>query len=145
MRGASKTPPKYRHHKRSGQAIVTLSGRDHYLGPHGSDESKDAYDRLIAEWLANGRKHVDPSQPKPEVQVNDISAAYWRFCKTYYVKDGKPTEEQAGIKAAMKRLKEEFGRLPVSELGPLKIQALQQRFVRDGVSRYYVNKSPLPA
>ena len=41
----------------------------------------------------------------------------------------------------MKRLKEEFGRLPVSELGPLKIQALQQRFVRDGVSRYYVNKS----
>ena len=41
----------------------------------------------------------------------------------------------------MNRLREEFGMHPVSELGPLKIKALQQRFVRDGVSQYYVNKS----
>ena len=133
--------PKYRLHKRSGQAIVTLSGQDHYLGEYGSAENKSAYDRLISQWLANGRKPIDLSDPEPEITVIEICAAYWRHCKGHYVKDGKPTAEQDGIKAAMKRLKEEFRSLAASELGPLKIQALQQRFVRDGVSRYYVYKS----
>ena len=31
--------PSLRHHKPSGQAVVTLSGRDVYLGPHGSPEA----------------------------------------------------------------------------------------------------------
>ena len=43
-------PPKYRKHKASGQALVTLNGRDFYLGPHGSPESRADYDRLVAEW-----------------------------------------------------------------------------------------------
>ncbi len=48
-------PPAYRLHKRSGQAVVTLSGRDHYLGPHRTKVSLAEYDRLVGEWLANGR------------------------------------------------------------------------------------------
>ena len=40
--------PKYRKHRASGQAVVTLNGRDFYLGPHGSKVSKMEYDRLIA-------------------------------------------------------------------------------------------------
>jgi len=50
---------RYRMHKASEQAIVTLSGRDHYLGPHGTAAS--AYDRLTAEWIANGRETCLPS------------------------------------------------------------------------------------
>ena len=41
--------PKYRKHRASSQAAVTLSGIDHYLGPHGTKTSKAEYDRLIAE------------------------------------------------------------------------------------------------
>ena len=45
--------PSYRLHKPSGRGVVTIGGKDHYLvGPHGSPESKEHYDRLIAEWLA---------------------------------------------------------------------------------------------
>jgi hypothetical protein len=33
--------PKYRKHRVSGQAIVTLSGVDHYLGPHGTNACKE--------------------------------------------------------------------------------------------------------
>ena len=55
----SKSPssriPSYRLHKPSGRAVVTLSGRDIYLGQHGSPESKERYQREVAEWLANGR------------------------------------------------------------------------------------------
>ena len=47
--------PLLRHHKPSDQGVVTLRGRDHYLGKHGSAAAKAEYDRLIAEWLAYGR------------------------------------------------------------------------------------------
>lgn len=39
----TKKLPTYR---KSGQAIVNLSGTDHYLGPHGTKASKSEYDRL---------------------------------------------------------------------------------------------------
>ena len=35
--------PSYRLHKQSGQAVVTLNGRDHLLGQHGSSASKKKY------------------------------------------------------------------------------------------------------
>jgi hypothetical protein len=38
------TVPRYRKHKPSGQAVVTLSGQDFYLGPHGTKASHAAYD-----------------------------------------------------------------------------------------------------
>ena len=46
-----KRKPRYQHHKASGQARARIDGRDHYLGPYGSPESRDRYDDLIAEWL----------------------------------------------------------------------------------------------
>ena len=48
----------YRKYEQSGQAIVTLSGRDHLLGPHGTQASRAEYDRLIAEWLNRGRQPI---------------------------------------------------------------------------------------
>jgi hypothetical protein len=48
--------PSYRLHKPSGQAVVTLSGKDFYLGPWKSAASREAYDRLLAEWISNGRR-----------------------------------------------------------------------------------------
>jgi hypothetical protein len=54
--------PKYRHHRASGQAVVVIRGEYHYLGLFGSERSKAAYDRLIAEWLVKGR--APRSQPK---------------------------------------------------------------------------------
>jgi len=50
--------PKYRQQKRKGRnlAFVELNGHRHYLGPYESPESKQAYQRLLAEWLANGKR-----------------------------------------------------------------------------------------
>ena len=79
-RGPSKTPPAYRKHRRSGQAIVTLSGQDHYLGPHGTKASKSEYDRVVGEWLANGRRTV-AAKEAPPININDLCTHYWRFCK----------------------------------------------------------------
>ncbi|MBN2024517.1 MAG: hypothetical protein JW809_17185, partial [Pirellulales bacterium] len=47
--------PSYRRHKPSGQAVVTLAGRDIYLGKWNTRASRAEYDRLVGEWLAGGR------------------------------------------------------------------------------------------
>ena len=85
--------PAYRLHKQSGQAIVTLSGRDHLLGPHGSTESREKYDRLIAQWLANGRRAECRTDAAGEggITVSRVIAEFWAHAKAYYVTpDGRP-------------------------------------------------------
>ena len=51
----SKRVPSYRHHKPTGQAVVTLNGHDFYLGKWNTKASLAEYDRLTSEWLAGGR------------------------------------------------------------------------------------------
>jgi hypothetical protein len=45
--------PAYRLHKARHCAVVTLNGKNHYLGPWQSPESHEKYARLIAEWRRN--------------------------------------------------------------------------------------------
>jgi hypothetical protein len=52
--------PKYRRHKRSGQAYVSIQGRDYYLGDYGSAESKVQYRRLVAEFTLTGLSPTTP-------------------------------------------------------------------------------------
>jgi hypothetical protein len=41
--------PTYRRRKPTGQAVVTLGGRDIYLGKHGPADSRQEYRRLVGE------------------------------------------------------------------------------------------------
>jgi hypothetical protein len=66
--------PSYREHRPSGQAVVTLDGRDHYCGPHGTRPSRAEYDRLIGEWLANGRR---PLTTAGDLTVAELVAQFW--------------------------------------------------------------------
>ncbi len=59
----SRRVPYYCHHKPSGQAVVTIDGRDIYLGTWNTSASRREYDRLIGEWLAAGRRL--PWIPRP--------------------------------------------------------------------------------
>ena len=58
--------PSYRLHKPTGQAVVRIAARDHYLGKHGTIESHEKYDRLIAEWLTNGRRLMPRTGLRPQ-------------------------------------------------------------------------------
>jgi hypothetical protein len=85
----------YRLHKQSGQAIVTLSGRDILLGKHGSRASRDEYNRLISGWLAAGRQL--PPDPTSLV-VAEVVNAYRKHAAVYYRRpDGSPTSEASRI------------------------------------------------
>src|SRR4051794_38676837 len=99
------TVPKYRRHKASGQAFVELNGRRLYLGPFGTKVSKNAYDRAVAEWLANGRQLAPEAQSLTVIEFCD---RYRKFAEQYYVKNGRPTCLHR-IKQAMKSLREMYG------------------------------------
>ena len=105
----SRPVPKYRKHKLTGQAVVTLNGGDHYLGPHNSKTSIAEYDRLIAEWLANGRR-LPHDDENASFTINELIVVYWNFAVGYYVKNGEPTEKNCGIKAAFRFVRELYGR-----------------------------------
>jgi hypothetical protein len=134
----SQALPTYRKHKASGQAVVTLNGRDHYLGPHGTKASKVQYDRLTSEWLQNGRR-LQPTGGD-SITIVELCARFLRFADGYYVKDGQPTGATAGFKACIKYLRLWHGREPAANFGPLALKAIRQRMVDDDLSRRYVNE-----
>jgi hypothetical protein len=86
--------PKYRHHKATGQAVVTLSGRDFYLGKFQSAESKRQYARLTSQWLEAGGVLAESSADT--LTICELLAAFWRHAKGYYVDpDGRPSQPLA--------------------------------------------------
>lgn len=129
--------PSYRKHRASGQAVVTLSGVDHYLGRHGTKASRTLYDRLVAEWLAAGRKAA--TADTAILTIVELCSQYLQFAKGYYRKNGRCTGVVPGVKAAIKYLREWYGREAAEAFGPVALKALRQRMVDDGLSRGYVN------
>src|SRR5947209_1115470 len=98
------TTPSYRLHKPSGQAVVTLDGHDVCLGKHDTTQSKAEYDRLIAEWLANGRRLLSQrdGQGASGLSVNDLILAYWKHAEQYYLlADGTLSDELDCIRSAL--------------------------------------------
>ena len=133
--------PSYRLHKPTGQAVVTLNGRDHYLGLHSTPESRAEYDRLLAEWLANGRRRLSPAgSDGHDLTINELLLAYLRFADSYYVKHGKPTTEPDSIRVTIRPLRRLFGTTLAREFGPLQLKAVRQAFIESGLCRNEVNK-----
>ncbi len=129
------SPPKYRKHKASGQAVVTINGSDHYLGPWNSRASKAEYDRLIGEWLAHGRT-IPKAGPDATLTVNELLAAYVRWAKGYY---GESSEFD-NTRLSLRPVKELYGRTLVVEFGPLKLKAVRERMIADNLCRNEINR-----
>ena len=137
----SRTVPRYRKHRASGQALVVLCGQCFYLGPYGTKASKIEYDRLIAEWLARGRRPLtDPVEESGGIAIVELIVRYKRYAEGYYRKDGILTSEVAAILSAVKFLKQMYGREQVNDFGPLKLQAVQQAMLRADWTRKNINK-----
>ncbi len=133
--------PSYRLHKPSGQAVVTLDGHDVYLGKHGSPESRAEYDRLIAEWLANGRRLParcgGPSAAS--LSVNELALAYWKWAQAYYGFADRRKGTSFNVKDVLRLLKELYGHTRAADFGPLALKACRTAMVKKGWARTYVN------
>jgi integrase len=134
----TRKPPAYSLHKPSGQARVRYQGRDHYLGPYGSRESREAYARLLAE-ISRDSTTPAPTQPTGPI-VADLILRYWAHAQTYYRHpDGKATGEHLVIRCALKPLRKLYGSTPAGEFRARDLRLLRDEMIRLGWSRRYVN------
>jgi integrase len=133
--------PSYRLHRPSGQAVVTLGGKDVYLGPHGTKFSKAEYDRVVAEWLANGRRLPSPatSAATPPLTVSELILDYWLFALRHYQRDGQPTRELDNIRDALRPLRELYGHTAANQFGPMALKTVRQSMIDAGLCRNTVN------
>lgn len=135
--------PSYCRHKASGQAVVTLHGRDHYLGPFGSAESQERYNRLMSEWSARRTDAAPPSVapgPAPaDLRIAELLVAYLEFAERYYVKNGSPTGEYRNMQDAARPLSELYASLPVKEFGPTALKAARGKMIETDLSRKVIN------
>ena len=127
--------PGYRKH-RSGQARVTINGRDYYLGPYGTIASKREYDRIVAEYLASGRSPTFGATPD-QITMASVMNAYRVYAKQYY--GVGPSSEWHRIKLAYRPLKALYASRNATEFGPTEFKAVRQRMIDAGGSRTGIN------
>ncbi len=134
--------PKYRLHKSTGQALVQIAGKRIYLGKHNSEESLQRYQELLAQYLLVGGESQDPAPPlKSPITIGELILRYYRFARRHYVRNGKPTDEVAAIRTALRRLRQPYGKLSVESFGPKKLKMLREAMIAEDLSRKYINDS----
>jgi integrase len=114
---------------------VRINGTDCYIGKFGTPESHAEYDRLIAEWLANGRR-LPGTGALDGITVNEVASAYWRWAVAYYRWD--PRDGQC-LKCVLSILKNLYGHTPASDFSPRALKACRQRMIEKDWSRTYTN------
>lgn len=127
--------PSYRRHS-SGQARVTLNGKDYLLGAYQSPESLEAYGRLIAEYTASNQS---PSFGKcgKQVLMEDVLLAFIGHVKVYYAQ----SNEAYQYKLTIKPITELYGSAPASEFSAAEFKAVRTWWMADKRrSRQYINK-----
>ena len=82
----SRWQPSYRLHKARGCAVVTINGKNRYLGKYNSPESYEKYARLIAQWEANGEAPPIGTcgEVRLELTVSELVLRYLEHAQDYY-------------------------------------------------------------
>jgi integrase len=132
--------PSFRLHKASGQAVVTLGGKDIYLGRYDTKASRAEYDRVVAEWLANGRRPTtnaaDGSAP---LTVSAMILRYWVYAKQHYRRDGRPTRELDNIRDSLRPVRKLYGHTAAAQFGPLALKAVRRAMIDADLARSTIN------
>lgn len=134
--------PAYGLHKASGQAVVRISARDHYLGVYGTDASHEKYERLIAQWRAMRLVATEPAAGTVKghmLTVNAVLLSYLEFAAAYYARDGKTTQEYQEMTYALKPVRQLYGRTPARDFGPLALKTVREQMMDDGLARSLIN------
>ena len=131
--------PKYRLHKTSGKAVVSINGKDFYLGKHGTTASHQRYKELIADkWYPPG------SDPKPaisklsdEVSVTKLAIEYAKYVKR---KHGDNSNEWNQVRLVLTTIRETYGHLSAADFGPIRLENYRQSLIDRGLSRGVITR-----
>jgi integrase len=141
--------PAYCLHKPSSRAYVRLAGKCVYLGQHGTTQSHEEYDRVIAEWIVQGRPGASIDAGADGHTVTQILVAFWSAHQNHYAPYSydnpppvgkRPTDELGHFFDALKLLRRTYGPTSAKEFGPLRLKAVRDSMVKIGWSRGYINR-----
>ena len=134
--------PKCRLHRPTGLGVVRLNGHDIYLGLYGTPQSQQKYERVVAEWLANGRVlpvRSPTAAPTNGLAMCELTLAYLEHARRYYVKNGKSTGEYENVGDALRPVAALFDKTPVSTFGPQSLKAVRDSMIRSNLARTVIN------
>ena len=131
-----KRTPTYLLHRPTGQARCRIAGKDHYLGPFGSPESRERYEQLIGEWFTH-----DGDTSRLNLTIDDLAILFLEFAERYYRrKDGEPTGSSRNIRDAMRPLIRLFGSTRIRDFGPVKLKLVRDEMIQSGHCRTNINR-----
>jgi hypothetical protein len=136
--------PSYRRHKARNCAVVTINGKNHYLGAFDSPESHEKYAQLISEWHRNGTPTpptvANNSANDRPLLINDLLLAYFKHVQLYYCKNGVATSEQDNIRQALRFVRQLYGSTPATEFGPKALKNVREAMIAVDRCRKLINK-----
>jgi len=122
--------PGYCEHRASGGAIVTINGKQHYLGKFGTRETSPAswakYDQLIAGWLVRGRQRPHVLGTSHDFTIVELCAGYWESITPHYQQSKYPTV----IKPIIRMFVKMYGEMLAKDFGPLALQAYREHLIK---------------
>jgi hypothetical protein len=119
------------------------------LGEQGSPESWDWYWDLVGK----SKRGLPLDDPKPSSSaadplgtdagpsISEVLLAFKDHADGYYTKNGKPTAEVDCFTSAMRPVQEMFGLMPAKAFRPSHLKAVRERYIANGWSRGFCNKS----
>jgi len=137
-------------HKATGQGRVRLCGKDFYLGAFGSPEATEQYNRLIGQWLMNGRSL--PNQPKPrsrhtttteaddsevELTVRELVRLHLAWAERRYTR----SNQAAIIMYALRPMVQCYGSVAAADFGPNALRAVRALMIERGWTRSNLNRA----
>ena len=135
----SMRPPRYCCHKSTNRAMVYINGKAQYLGVYNSAESKEAYKRLVSNWLNPSKpvSHADVvpvvAAPRP-LTIGEATVQYKAHAERYY-----QSREVDNLREAIRPLREKFGFLPMADFGPLQLRVLRNQWIEQNLARNTIN------
>ncbi|MEO1525809.1 MAG: site-specific integrase [Planctomycetota bacterium] len=146
----------------SGQSVVTIAGRDFYLGPHDSPQACARHSALIAVYQSHGLALPDGfditeieaaamslmiaagspvashgDQSKEPILVRHVTSSFREMAK---VRCAESHAEHSRIEKLCGELDEHYGDCLAAEFGPVKLQQQRQRWIDAGRARVYCNR-----
>lgn len=132
---ARKKIPGYRLHRASGQAVVTIHGRDIYLGVHGTEASRREYDRVILDHLASGGAPVPV--PGRHVTVQEALAPYLAQAAR---KHGERSSQYRRVRTCLAEVRRLYGDRPVAEFRGPALKSVRASLATRGHNRRHLNQ-----
>lgn len=133
--GKRKRIPGYRLHKPSGRAVVTLDGRDHYLGEYNTPESRAAYERLIMEYLAQ-MAVIAPARGQ-RVTIVELLVAYLPVVRTRH---GEKSSQYRRIRNCLGVVRQCYGDCLVRDFRGPQLKAVRAKLAERGYNRRHLNQ-----